>query len=198
MAVTLIQKLKKRKLILVSASPRRRKLLEEMGFTFTTDTVDTGEAVPAGLPPTEVAEHLAKEKADAYARCLPPDNAIWITADTIVVLENEILNKPGDRKEAIAMLKKLSGKTHQVITGVCIMDKHRHQSFQAVSSVEFKPLGEEEMAYYVDEYAPYDKAGAYGIQEWIGLTGISRIEGSFYNVMGLPTAKLWEALHQFI
>ena len=186
----------KYKLILASASPRRRQLLEGAGFEFEVRLKPTEEKWEPGMPPEKVPEHLAHLKASAFEGELQPDELL-ITADTVVCLNGEILGKPAGREEAIAMLRKLSGCKHTVVTGVCLTTADRQKSFSVSTDVYFKELTDKEITYYVDRYQPFDKAGAYGIQEWIGYIGIRRIEGSFYNVMGLPVQKLYEELNQF-
>lgn len=186
----------KYKLILASASPRRRQLLEGAGFDFKVRLKPTEEKWEPGMPPEKVPEHLAHLKASAFEGELQPDELL-ITADTVVCLNGEILGKPAGREDAIAMLRKLSGCKHTVVTGVCLTTADRQKSFSVSTDVYFKELTDKEITYYVDRYQPFDKAGAYGIQEWIGYIGIRRIEGSFYNVMGLPVQKLYEELNQF-
>jgi septum formation protein len=184
------------RLILASASPRRQQLLRDAGFTFEVRVKPVPEVYPATLAPEEVPEYLARLKASAFAGELLPDELL-ITADTVVCLHGKIIGKPGGREEAIAMLTELSGNCHLVVTGVCITTAARKRSFNAHTHVYFRNLRAEEIGYYVDHYQPFDKAGAYGIQEWIGYTGIERIEGSFYNVMGLPIQKLYQALERW-
>lgn len=184
------------KLILASASPRRRQLLADAGFTFEVRLKSTEETWQAGMPAEKVPEYLATLKADAFKGELRPGELL-ITADTIVCLGDEILGKPDGKEEAIGMLRKLSGRRHTVITGVCLTSADRRKTFSASTDVYFKELSDEEILYYVDTFRPFDKAGAYGIQEWIGYIGIRRIEGSFYNVMGLPVQQLYEALRNF-
>ncbi|MDX2245580.1 MAG: Maf family nucleotide pyrophosphatase [Bacteroidia bacterium] len=182
------------KLILASQSPRRQQLLREMGFTFEVVVRPSEEIVPENLSPQEVAISIAKTKAEKY-----PDlswDHIVITADTIVVFEGEILGKPTSRQDALRMLRNLSGVTHSVISGVTLLHKEKFYCFAEETKVTFRPLTEPEMGYYTDRYQPYDKAGAYGIQEWIGMIGVSAIEGDFYNVMGLPAGKLYTHLKQ--
>jgi septum formation protein len=194
----LIEKLKNYRIILASASPRRRFLLSEIGVDFdTTELHNTNEEFPDGLSKTEIPVFLAEEKSLAYNQTLQ-QNEILITADTIVWLKNEVINKPSDRSEAIKILKKLSGNMHEVVTGVCIRSHSLQKSFFSQSEVYFDELEENEIVYYVDHFKPYDKAGSYGIQEWIGYIGISRINGSFYNVMGLPIHMLYEELKKFL
>lgn len=182
------------KYILASGSPRRRELLTGLGLDFEVRVLrDVREGHPDGLPAMETAQYIANEKADAYI--VGPDETL-ITADTIVVIDNEILGKPHDRNDACRMLHLLSGKTHQVITGVCIVTVEQRKSFSVVTDVTFKDLSDDEITYYVDHYKPFDKAGAYGIQEWIGYIGVTSIHGSYFNVMGLPVQRLYEELRK--
>ncbi len=184
-------------LILASASPRRASLMKEMGLNFRVMPLDTDEEIPAGIPIAEVAVALAERKAAAFPSDMMHENTLLLTADTIVVKDGRILGKPANREEAIITLKALSGAMHDVITGIHLRALHKRLSFSVSTSVWFKELSEEQIAWYVDQYHPYDKAGAYGIQEWIGYTGICRIEGSYFNVVGLPTSRLYDALLQF-
>ncbi|MCL2560948.1 MAG: Maf family nucleotide pyrophosphatase [Rikenellaceae bacterium] len=190
-------KLKSYKLILASRSPRRRELLGGAGLEFTVaDDFEVEEVYPPQMPPRKVPQYLAELKSRAYPATLANDE-ILITADTVVILDGEILGKPANRNEAIKMLESLSGREHVVVTGVCLRSKQQRRSFSAVSRVTFRPLSAEEIEYYVDNCRPYDKAGAYGIQEWIGYVGIRSIRGSFYNVMGLPVEALFTNLAKF-
>lgn len=182
----------KRPLILASSSPRRQYLMKEAGFDFTVEKPDVDESFPAELPPEQVAKYLAEKKAE-YFRLAMKDEIV-ITADTVVLLENRILNKPADRNEAICMLTDLSGNTHKVITGVCIMSKEKEESFDDTTAVTFQKLMRQEIEFYVDHYKPYDKAGAYGAQDWIGMVAIQKIVGSYFNVMGLPIHKVYQHL----
>lgn len=184
------------KLILASGSPRRHQLLKDAGFSFEVRLKSTEEVWPSELEIEKVPEYLASLKADAFHGELQPDELL-ITADTVVCLRDKILGKPKDREEAIGMLQDLSGRKHTVITGVCLTTQGRRKSFSSLTDVYFKELSKEEIIYYVDNFRPLDKAGAYGIQEWIGYIGIQRIEGSFYNVMGLPIQQLYEKLKNF-
>lgn len=178
-----------RPLLLASNSPRRKELLARLGLTFEVKVKEVHEDFPEHLQREEVAEYLASHKAEAYREELQ-DEAL-ITADTIVCLGDRILNKPADYAEAFAMLQALSGNKHEVITGVCVLTKDQKAVFHDTTSVYFKTLSEVEIDYYITHYKPYDKAGAYGIQEWIGMIGIERIEGSYFNVVGLPVQKLY-------
>lgn len=182
--------------VLASKSPRRQELLKGMGVKFVTLTKETSEDYPE-MPFDRVPEYLSRQKSLAFADEELPENYLLITADTVVIAENEILGKPKDRADALRMMHVLSGKSHHVVTGVTVRSKDKMETFSANSEVAFAPLDEEEMAYYVDQYKPYDKAGAYGIQEWIGYVGISGLQGSFYNVMGLPTRLLYQTLKNF-
>ncbi len=182
----------KRPLILASSSPRRQYLMKEAGFEFTVEKPDVEETFPPEMPVDEVARYLASKKAEYFR--LRIQNEIIVTADTVVILFNKILNKPRDRKEACDMLTSLSGRTHLVMTGVCILSKEREESFDDTTEVTFQSLTKEEIEFYVDHYKPYDKAGAYGAQDWIGMVAIKKITGSYFNVMGLPIHKVYEHL----
>ncbi len=185
------------KVILASQSPRRQELLKGLGIEFETKTKEGIEEIyPEGLSDEEVAIYLAELKAKAFKSELI-DNTIVITADTIVCINGKVVNKPTDRDDAIRMITELSGNKHQVITGVCVSTNEKSISFNAKTDVYFANLSQEEVEYYVDTFKPYDKAGAYGIQEWIGYIGIEKIEGSYFNVMGLPTQRLYEVLKNF-
>jgi len=184
------------KYILASQSPRRKQLLIWAELEFDIIVPDTDESFPAGSTPAEAAVYIAKQKAQAVISSLKEDHII-IAADTIVVLENAIIGKPADRNQAIQILTQLSGKTHHVITGVAIKDKGHSITFYDQTEVEFHPLTQEQIVFYVDKYQPYDKAGAYAIQEWIGVIGIKCINGDFYNVMGLPVSRVMQALQTF-
>lgn len=183
----------KYKLVLASVSPRRQQLMRDAGFEFEIRLKDIEETYPEGLAAEEVPGYLARLKAGAFREELE-DGELLVTADTVVCLEGRILGKPADESDAVRMLRELSGKRHTVVTGVCLTTRERQHVFSSLTDVYFKSLSEEEIAYYVERYRPLDKAGAYGIQEWIGYIGIERIEGSFYNVMGLPVQRLYEAL----
>lgn len=185
--------IKNYKLILASASPRRQQLMKDAGLTFEVRLKKIVEDYPKDLPLEKVPEYLSKVKAEAFREELQPDEVL-VTADTVVCIHGKILGKPANRAEAIGMLQELSGNRHLVVTGVSVTTKTKQISFSALTNVFFKELSDEEIEYYVDLYKPFDKAGAYGIQEWIGYIGIERIEGSFYNVMGLPVQKLYETL----
>ena len=187
--------IKNYKLILASASPRRQQLMKDAGFTFEVRLRDVEEKYPKGIDLKKVPEYLSKVKAEAFREELKADEVL-ITADTVVCIHDRILGKPADRKEAISMLQELSGNRHLVVTGVSVTTRTEQLSFSSRTDVFFKRLSNEEIEFYVDTYKPFDKAGAYGIQEWIGYIGIERIEGSFYNVMGLPIQKLYETLRK--
>ena len=178
--------------ILASASPRRKQLLEWAEIKFEIIIADTDESYPLHLLPEEVAIHIARQKAQAVKAKITADHTI-IAADTIVVLNNEIIGKPKDRQDAVDILSKLSGEIHKVITGVSIAGS-KDINFADVTEVEFHSLTQDQIEFYVDKYKPYDKAGAYAIQEWIGVVGIKRITGDFYNVMGLPVSRVVQAL----
>jgi septum formation protein len=188
------EKIKNFKVILASKSPRRQALLKGLDIDFTVMTKEVDENFPEGLDQNEIALYLADKKSEAFLPELKDDRTILITADTIVWLEGHVLNKPEDRADARRMLKKLSGNTHEVVTGVCIRTKDRKIHFHANSFVHFKELSDYEIEYYLEHYKPYDKAGSYGVQEWIGYIGITHIEGSYFNVMGLPIQRVYEAL----
>lgn len=192
----ILEHLKRFTVVLASKSPRRQELLKGMGVKFVALTKETCEDYPE-MPFEKVPEYLSRQKSLAFADDELPDDYLLITADTVVIAENEILGKPKDRTDALRMMHVLSGKSHHVVTGVTVRSKDKMETFSANSEVVFAPLDEEEMAYYVDQYKPYDKAGAYGIQEWIGYVGISGLQGSFYNVMGLPTRMLYQTLKNF-
>lgn len=183
-------------IILASKSPRRQQLLADLGLKFSVQSMDIPEEFPEGLGMTEVPVYLAELKAEAFRPFLN-NNQLVITADTIVWLDGKVLNKPTDYADGFRMLRDLSEKKHQVITGVCLLSTEKKVSFFASTDVWFKELSDEEINYYLENYRPYDKAGAYGIQEWIGYIGINHIEGSFFNVMGLPIQSLYEHLKTF-
>jgi septum formation protein len=184
-----------RPLILASSSPRRQYLMKEAGFTFTVEKPDVEEDFPDHLPVEQVAKYLAAKKAEFFRPKM--QNEVIVTADTVVIINNKIMNKPQDRSEAIAMLTELSGNTHLVMTGVCIISIEREESFDDTTEVKFKKLTQSEIEFYVDQYKPYDKAGAYGAQDWIGMVAIEKIVGSYFNVMGLPIHKVYDHLLSF-
>lgn len=186
------------RIILASNSPRRRELLAGLDIEFDVRVIKgIEESYPSSVSPDEIPRYIAIEKAKAYMTSIG-DEELILTADTVVVLDDEVLGKPTDDEDARRMLRKLSGKTHEVITGVCFTTSARQHSFSVKTAVTFKELHEEEIDYYVSRYSPLDKAGAYGIQEWIGYVGVTRIEGSYFNVMGLPVQRIWEELQAFM
>lgn len=192
-----LENLDARDVVLASGSPRRRELLGLLDIKFRVDTSHpVDETVPDGLPAHEVPVYLSRLKADAYPLG-ETDNRLVITADTVVVLDGKVLGKPADEIEAAGMLRALSGNVQTVVTGVTVRTTGRSETFSAVSKVEFATLSDDEIHYYIEHYRPLDKAGAYGIQEWIGAAAIKGIEGSFYNVMGLPVHRLYELLKTF-
>lgn len=197
---TLNDRLKNYNIILASQSPRRREILKMLGVDFKVVVKDTDETFPPELQGGAIPEHIAVLKASAFDSELQsmPDNTIIIASDTIVYIDNKVIGKPKGREDAIKMLKTLSGRCHQVLTGVCIKTKDRQRSFFAESKVWFRELSDDEIIYYVDNYRPFDKAGAYAVQEWIGAAAIAKIEGSYYNVMGLPSQMLYNELLKFI
>jgi len=184
-----------RPLILASKSPRRQQLLEEAGFRFQVKTVEICESYPQELDIHQVAIYLARKKVESFIPHL--DNEIVITADTVVIIGDQIIGKPKDANDAAEMLRMLSGSKHQVTTGVCIATKEELECFDDTTDVYFKELSDDEIHYYISEYNPLDKAGAYGIQEWIGMIGIKRIEGSYFNVVGLPIQKIYHYLQKY-
>ena len=192
------EKLRPYRLLLASHSPRRQQLLRDCGLDYTLiDRYEVEERYSANLPPHDVPLYLSRLKSDAYPEPLAA-NDILLTADTVVVAADIILGKPHDRSEAIGMLHRLSCAEHFVTTGVTLRSARRRHSFAVTTAVRFRPLTDEEIVYYVDRYRPFDKAGGYGIQEWIGYAAIESIEGSFYNVMGLPIQRLYVELDRFI
>ena len=185
------------KIILASNSPRRKELLAGLDIDFQVRVIDgIDESFPADLPTRQIAEYISHKKAVAYRESMAADELV-ITADTIVVLGNEVMGKPKDETDACRMLHELSGKTHQVITGVTLSTLERQQSFSVLTDVTFKTLSDDEIHYYVTHYRPFDKAGSYGIQEWIGYVGVTQLNGSYFNVMGLPVQRIYEALRTF-
>ncbi len=195
--VTPFENLKKYSVILASGSPRRRELLSSIGLDYKVRIIEgINEEYPANLNAEEVPQFISREKAQAY-RATMEKNELIITADTVVALDNKILGKPHGKDEAVEMLQFLSGRTHQVITGVTLMTETREETFATTSNVTVAKLLDNEIEYYIEKYKPYDKAGAYGIQEWIGMIGVTGIEGSFFNVMGLPVQRLYTLLKTF-
>jgi septum formation protein len=184
------------RLILASKSPRRSQLLREAGFDFTVQTFDTDESFSPETPVEEVAPLLAQRKARAAAHLIQDDEII-LAADSVVILDGVIYNKPEDHADAVRMLRLLSGRQHTVVTGVCLLNKEKEDVFAGVTQVWFGTLNDEEIEYYIRQHQPFDKAGAYGAQDWIGHCKISRIEGTFQNVMGLPTDLVYQHLKNF-
>ncbi len=184
-------------IILASNSPRRKELLRGLDIAFDVRVQpDIAEDYPADTAPADVAAYISREKANAYKDTIA-ENELIITADTVVIVGNEILGKPHDDAEAKEMLHKISGRKHQVVTGVCLTTTEKQRCFSVSTDVTFKNLKEEEIDYYIETYSPLDKAGAYGIQEWIGYIGVTALEGSYFNVMGLPVQRIWEELNRF-
>ena len=192
----LLTQLKEYSIYLVSQSPRRQELLKGMGIKFDSFSSDIEEIYPTHFSPVEVAEYLAQLKLSEIQFSKYPEKSIFIGCDTIVVLGNEIIGKPSDKEEAREMLRKLAGHTHTVISGLSVATSQVRLSGNRQTQVHFASFSEEEIEYYISKYLPLDKAGSYGDQEWIGYIGIEAIEGSFYNVMGLPTKLLWDLLYQ--
>ena len=189
-----LSNLAKYKIILASNSPRRKELLSGLGIEYVVMTLpDVSEEYPSSLEGEEIPQFIAHQKAEAYRKFIT-GNELVITADTVVWINGEALGKPADEEEAKVMLHKLSGATHQVITGVCITTAEFQKSFNVTSEVTFSQLTDDEINYYVKRYLPLDKAGAYGVQEWIGFVGVCDIKGSYYNVMGLPVQRLYTEL----
>ena len=185
------------KVLLASNSPRREELLRGIDIDFEVKVLpDIDESYPDNIPSEEIAEFVAIKKAKPYAASLHEDELL-LTADTIVLLEDTVLGKPANKKEAKQMLRQLSGKTHRVITGVCLTSTKKQTSFSATSDVEFGKLTDQEIEYYVERYSPMDKAGAYGVQEWIGYVAVKHINGSYYNIMGLPIQRVYRELIKF-
>ncbi len=188
----MLQNLNNRKIVLLSGSPRRQQILRDAGFNFDIQKTDIDEDFPSAMPVGDVAVYLARKKATAFKGRIRTE--IAIAADTTVVMGNIILNKPVDRDDAIRMLELLSGNTHTVITGVCVVSAEKEISFDDRTEVSFRPLTSAEISWYIDKYMPYDKAGAYGIQEWIGMVAIEKITGSYFNVVGLPIHRVYDHL----
>ena len=182
-------------LILASKSPRRQQLLRDAGFEFEVIVKDTDESFPSDLPTAQVAAYIAQKKVVPFKDLAK--NTVIITADTVVINENQILGKPKDEEEAATMLQNLSNKSHKVTTGVCLTSSVNQITFSDTTVVHFKELSTAEIDHYIDNYQPFDKAGAYGIQEWIGMIGVKKIEGSYFNVMGLPVHKIYKELKKF-
>lgn len=189
--------MKNYKIILASNSPRRRELLAGLDINFEVKVLPgIDESYPEDLPVEEIPQYIAREKAEAYRNLMDEDTLV-ITADTVVVLGREILGKPKDDGDACRMLRELSGRTHQVITGVCLTTLGRQRCFAVTTDVTFKDFTDEEISYYVSRYHPMDKAGAYGIQEWIGHIGVTSLSGSYFNVMGLPVQRIYAEMQRF-
>ena len=192
----MLENLNKYKIILASNSPRRKELLSGLGVDYEVKTLpDVDESYPDGLSGEEIAKHIARGKAEAYRSLIQADELV-ITADTIVWLDGTVMGKPKDEEEAKDMLMRLSGKTHQVITGVCLTTASTQKTFATVTDVTFATLTDEEVDYYVTRYQPMDKAGSYGVQEWIGFVGVENLSGSYFNVMGLPIQRLYTELNK--
>lgn len=195
--VATLDKLKRYRIILASASPRRKELLSKLDIDFIVKTLyDVDESFPASLSVVQVPQYISRKKADAYCQEMQ-ENDMVITADTVVAVGRRILGKPKSAEEARVMLKLLSDRYHRVVTGVTIMTAKRTETFATVSRVRFTRLNDEEIDYYISKYKPFDKAGAYGIQEWIGMVGITELNGSYFNVMGLPVQRLYAKLKEF-
>ena len=190
----MLDNLKNYQVILASNSPRRKELLAGLGVEYVTRVLpDIAESYPPGLVGGDIPMYIAREKAAAYLSSLA-ENELLITADTIVWLEGEVLGKPADRDDALRMLHLLSGKTHEVYTGVCLTTTRWQHTFMSRTEVRFSSLSDDEIGFYVERYHPFDKAGAYGVQEWIGYVGVEYISGSYYNIMGLPVQRLYQEL----
>ena len=195
--VATLDKLKRYRIILASASPRRKELLSKLDIDFTVKVLhDVDESFPTSLSVVQVPQYISRKKADAYRQEMQ-ENDMVITADTVVAVGRRILGKPKSAEEARTMLKLLSDRYHRVVTGVTIMTAKRTETFATVSRVRFTRLNDEEIDYYISKYKPFDKAGAYGIQEWIGMVGITELNGSYFNVMGLPVQRLYAKLKEF-
>ena len=194
----LIDKLNNYNIILASGSPRRKQLLSEMGIQFQVHAGSVSEEYPKNMVPQEIAEYLSKIKAQGFDENELTENSLLIAADTIVTQKGKVMGKPEDRTDAFRILKQLSGNSHEVITGVTLKMLSKQKTFSVSTLVYFKELSEKEIEYYIDNFKPYDKAGAYGIQEWIGHVAIEKIEGSYFNVMGLPTHQLYEELLKIV
>lgn len=187
--------LSKYQIVLGSGSPRRKELIEHLKLPYSIRVSDVDEVIPQGMSPHDVPVHLSELKSNHLALSIDDDELI-ITADTIVIVDDEILGKPVDREDAYRMIKLMSGRTHQVVTGITVITANHKHSASDQSDVTFLPLSDEEIYWYIDNFHPMDKAGAYGIQDWIGSCKISHISGSYYNIMGLPMHKLYEMLRE--
>lgn len=193
----MLENLEKYDVILASKSPRRQELLAGMGIKFRVMTRNVVEDYPSSLPAVDVPAFLSRKKASAFEINELPENYLVIASDTVVIIDNQILGKPKDADDATRMLRLLSGQIHKVVSGVTIKTKDVTETFSAVSDVTFNILNDNEIHFYIEKYRPFDKAGAYGVQEWIGYIGVSAVKGSFYNVMGLPTQMLYQTLKKF-
>lgn len=193
----MLENLKKFNIILASKSPRRQELLKGIGLPFAVLTKDVDESFSSEMPVYDVAPYLSYKKAKSFEENELPENYMVITADTVVIVGDTILGKPKDAEEARNMLRLISGKKHSVVTGVTVHTKEKTKTFSVTSKVSFDVLDENEIDYYVNNYKPFDKAGSYGVQEWIGYIGVNCVEGSYFNVMGLPTQKLYQMLKLF-
>jgi septum formation protein len=192
-----LKNLEKFTITLASGSPRRHDLLKKAGLQFKIGTGrDVPEIIPDKMHVDDVPLYLARLKSNAWQDLWEQKNQLVITADTIVAIDNQVIGKPEDRQEAIEMLEKISGRSHRVVTGVIAKTADVEKAFSDITTVHFKPLSRQQIEYYVDHFEPFDKAGSYGIQEWIGITGINRIEGSYFNVMGLPVSRLMDELSE--
>ncbi len=183
-------------LLLASKSPRRHQLLTDAGFSFTFVNIEADESFPDYLQKQDVCEYLAVHKANHFTGDF--GDAVLVTADTIVCLDDEVINKPVDAEDAFSMLKKLSGRKHEVYTGVCLKNATQNHVFHQCSEVYFHQLTDSEIHYYIDHFKPFDKAGSYGVQDWMGYVGVEKINGCFYNVMGFPIARFYRELHGFM
>ncbi len=193
----MLENISKYHIILASNSPRRRELLAGLGIDFEVKVLpDINESYPHSLPVVDIAQYIAREKAAAY-RPLMQANDLIVTADTVVIAGDEVMGKPADAADARRMLRKLSGKVHQVTTGVCLTTLTKQRDFSVTTHVSFKTLTDEEIDFYINRYKPFDKAGAYGIQEWIGYIGVTGLQGSYFNVMGLPVQRIYTELAAF-
>lgn len=193
----MLENLKDYHIILASNSPRRRELLGGLGIDYEVRVLSgIDESYPETLPVADIAEFIAAKKADAYREKMA-DGELLITADTVVICGDEVMGKPIDEADACRMLRKLSGRVHHVTTGVCLTTLQQQRRFSVTTEVTFKTLSDEEISFYVNRYRPFDKAGAYGIQEWIGYIGCTGLNGSYYNVMGLPVQRIYQELQQF-
>ncbi len=193
----IVDNLNNYRIILASRSPRRQQLLRELGLNFEVVIREFNESFPDDLTGEEIARYIAHEKAILFKKEIT-DNEIVITADTIVWCNKKVLGKPADHEDATRILKEISGNTHEVITGVTLLSKSKELTFSESTKVTFESIAEDEISYYIEKYKPYDKAGAYGIQEWIGIIACSHIDGSYFNVVGLPVQRLYKELQNFI